>query len=78
MEIVQRHVLRRKDGAYMNIWFEPVKSFSRAVRLDEDGFHTLMTGRFKPDNPEDYYLQPIQITYEVIENERDDEPVSEN
>jgi hypothetical protein len=79
MEIVRRHILKRKDGVPVNLHFEPVKSISKALRVDADLFHTLMNGHFKPANPEDYYMQEIEIQYrEVYENERDDESVPED
>lgn len=66
MEIVRRHILKRIDGVPVNIHFEPVKSISKALRVDEDLFHTLMTGHYKPDNPKDFYMQEIEITYREV------------
>jgi len=66
MEVVYKHVLKRKDGTLVNLHYEPVKSISKAQRVDEELFKTLMNGHYKPHNPDDFYMQPIRITYEEV------------
>lgn len=79
MEVVRRHILKRVDGVPVNVRFEPVHSISRALRVDKELFYTLMNGHFKPDRPEDYYMQEIEISYREVEPvERQDEPVSKD
>jgi hypothetical protein len=66
MEVVRRHILKRVDGVPVNVRFEPVHSISRALRVDKELFDTLMNGHFKPDRPEDYYMQEIEISYKEV------------
>lgn len=77
METVRRYILKHVDGYPVDIRFERVKTIRAALRLDDDLFRQLMTGHFKPPNPGDYYMQPIQITYEEV-NDGYAEPVSED
>lgn len=76
MEIVRRHIVKHIDGYPVNFRLEPVKSIREAFRVNEETFHIRMTGHFKPDNPEDYYMQEIEISYrEVAEDEREHDGV---
>lgn len=74
MEVVRRHILKRIDGVPVDIRYNPVREISRAVRLTPELFEQLMTGHFKPEDREQYYLQEIEVTYrEVTEDEREHE-----
>lgn len=65
METVHAYAVRHKDGAYVNIRWEPVKGIKNAYRSqDREGLLTVLYGVHKPDNPNDFYLQPITIKYE--------------
>ena len=65
MEIVQSYAVRRKDGAYVNIHWEPVKSVVYALRdRSPEALNSILHGHYRPSNPQDYYLQPITITYQ--------------
>jgi hypothetical protein len=68
METYTSFVVKRTDGAMVNIRYEPVKTIRSALRFNnEEDFQTFITGYYKPDNPEEYYLQPIKTSYEEIE-----------
>lgn len=79
METVECWVLKRHDGIPVNWKFEPVKSLRSAARFYEtELFEQLMSGHHKPNNPDDYYISPIKITYEEVQHERDKEPIPKN
>lgn len=67
METVRRYILKHVDGYPVNIRFERVKTIRAALRLDDDLFRQLMTGHYKPDNPDNYYMQEIEVTYREVE-----------
>ena len=67
MEIVYSNIVKRWDGAMVNIRYEPVTSIRMALRFNvPEDFEVLMNGHHKPKEPSDYYLQPIKITYEEV------------
>lgn len=67
-----RVVIRRTDGVYVNIKYEPVKDLSRAARfMDIEDYETFINGYYKPPDASQYMAQKIKITYEeVTEDER--------
>lgn len=78
METVRRIIIKRTDGAYCNLKFEPVKSMRAAARFhDVEDYEGFMAGYYKPPNPDDYTPQEIEITYREVEQyvqkERDDQ-----
>lgn len=65
METHKSYAVRHKDGYYVNVRWEPVKGIKNAYRSqDHDGLLTVLNGVHKPEKPEDFYLQPITITYQ--------------
>lgn len=70
METVHAYAVRHKDGAYVNIRWEPVKSIKYALRAgNPEDLNTILNGHYKPEHPEDYYLQPIEISYKEVETD---------
>lgn len=70
MEIVKRFVIRRADGAYVDIKFDTVKTMRQAARFGTiEEYNTFMNGYYRPADPDKYYPQPITVTYEEDENE---------
>lgn len=64
-EVKKRFVLRRIDGVYVNLRYEPVKSLSKAARfMDVEEYERFITGYYKPSDPSLYKLQAIRITYQ--------------
>lgn len=79
METKIRYALRRIDGAYCNLHYEPVKDLTRAARwTDIDSFEQFIKGYYKPPDASIYYPQMIEITYRELENDEREEPLSEN
>lgn len=73
--IVKRH----SDGAMVTLRLELAKDIKSALRFNkEEDYQTFINGHYGPEDPADYYLQPIKVTYEEVQNERDTESVSEN
>lgn len=67
METYTSYIVKRSDGAMVNVHFEPVKTIRSALRFyNEEDFQTFINGYYKPENPEDYYLQAIKTTYEEV------------
>lgn len=65
--IVKRH----SDGAMVNVRFEPVENIKSALRFNRtEDFVNMINGHHRPSDPADYYLQPVKITYEEVEHER--------
>jgi hypothetical protein len=59
--IVKRH----SDGAMVTLRLEPAKDMRSAARFkNKEDYETFIKGHYGPDDPTDYYLQPIKITYE--------------
>lgn len=72
METVERFILKRIDGAYCNLKFETVKNMRSAARFNSmEEYNQFMTGYYRPDKPELYFPQPIKVTYEEVEHERE-------
>jgi hypothetical protein len=70
MEIKERIVIRRTDGVYVNLKYEPVKDLSRATRfVDIEEYNNFITGYYKPPDASQYKPQTIRITYEEVNEE---------
>lgn len=62
-------VKRRSDGVIVNVRLQPAKDIKSALRFNHDeDFEIFINGHYGPDDPEDYYLQPIRVTYEEVEH----------
>lgn len=62
--IVKRH----SDGAMVDVHLQPVKTMKSALRFNyAEDYEKFINGFYGPDNPDDYYLQPIKITYEEVQ-----------
>jgi len=67
MEVHTTHIVKRKDGAMVDIHLNPVRSIKSALRFHNiEDYEKFIHGYYGPDNPADYYLQPIKITYEEV------------
>jgi hypothetical protein len=67
MESKIRIALRRTDGAYVNLHYEPVKSLSRAARFtDIEEYRAFLSGYYKPPDAALYVPQFFKITYEEV------------
>jgi hypothetical protein len=74
MESKVRVVIRRTDGVYVNLKFEPVKNLSGAARFyDIDEYEHFMQGHYKPPDASLYKPQRIKITYEEVNEDGDHE-----
>ncbi|RCW44253.1 hypothetical protein [Paenibacillus prosopidis] len=70
METYMSYVVKHKDGYMVNVHFKSVESIKFALRFNHvEDFKNFMIGHYKPENPEDYYLQPIKTTYEEVESD---------
>jgi hypothetical protein len=76
-KIKRRFIPKHMDGHYITIMNERTKEEDRAAR-----FHTaeetqrFLNGQFGPQDPENYKVVPLEITYrEVEENEREHESI---
>jgi hypothetical protein len=71
MENVTKVIVKRIDGVYVDLHYQPVKSLRTAARFNTiEEYNTFLTGHFAPKNPDDYKPQLISITYqELIEDE---------
>ena len=60
-------VKRRSDGVIVNIHLQPAKDIRSALRFKhQEDYETFIYGHYGPEDTEDYYLQPITITYEEV------------
>ena len=60
-------VKRRSDGVMVTVKLEPAKDIKAALRFNHEvDFTTFINGHYGPDDPTDYYLQPIKVTYEEV------------
>lgn len=67
METYRSYVVKHKDGYMVNIHFEPVKSIRYAFRFNHvEDFNNFMIGYYKPESPEDYFLQEIETSYKEV------------
>lgn len=63
-------VKRRSDGAIVNLHLQPAKDIRSALRFSRiEDYETFIYGHYGPEDPEDYYLQPIEIFYREVPNE---------
>jgi len=70
MEIVKKFVIRRADGAYVDIKFERVKTIRQAARFSTiEEYDKFMNGYYRPADPDKYYPQAITVTYEEDRDE---------
>lgn len=60
-----RYVIQHRDGWFINLKGERKDDFMAASRLTEEEAEVFLTGRYAPENPEDYHPQPVRITYEL-------------
>lgn len=69
METFTRYIVKRKDGAYINLRWESVKSLRAAARFENpEDFERFLTGYYAPADPSQYYLQAITIIYQEEQN----------
>lgn len=67
MESKVRYALRRIDGVYVNIKYEPVRDLSRAARfVDIEDYEQFINGYYKPPDASQYVPQKIRISYEEV------------
>ena len=70
METALRIIVKRNDGVYVNLHYEPVKTLRTAARFTcMEDYNTFLTGHYAPKNPEIYSPQFLRITYEECEND---------
>jgi hypothetical protein len=63
-------VKRRSDGMMVTLRLEIAKDIKSALRFNrEEDYETFINGHYGPSNVEDYYLQPIKITYEEVQED---------
>lgn len=68
-------VKRRSDGAMITLRLEIAKDIRAALRFNHvEDYETFINGHYGPEDPTDYYLQPILITYQEVLYE----PISKN
>lgn len=69
METKRRVILKRRDGMFMNLFFEPVRTVSQAARFNDlESFHSFLHGVYAPSDPSLYYPQMIEITYREVDD----------
>jgi hypothetical protein len=68
MEIHFSNIVKRfSDGSMVNVRLERVESIKSALRFNHtEDFVRFINGHYGPENPEDYYLRAIRITYEEV------------
>lgn len=60
-------VKRRSDGVMVTLRLEVAKDIRSAVRFKHpEDYEMFINGHYGPEDPTDYYLQPIKITYEEV------------
>ena len=65
-----RVVMRRTDGVYVNIKYEPVEDLSRAARfMDMEEYEHFINGYYKPPDKSMYMPQKIRIQYEEVKED---------
>lgn len=64
-----RYVLRDSDGYFITLKLEQKAEFMEGYRFrSEDEANTFLYGCHGPENPEDYRLVPIKVTFELEES----------
>lgn len=65
METFTRYIIKRTDGAYINLRWDPVKSIRAAARFETvEDFERFLNSFYAPADPSIYYAQPITIIYQ--------------
>jgi hypothetical protein len=62
-------VKRRSDGVMVTLRLEIAKDIKSALRFNRvEDYETFINGHYGPEDPTDYYLQPIKVTYEEVQD----------
>lgn len=64
-----RYVIQHKNGWFINVKGERKDDFMSVNRLTEDEAAVFLTGHYAPDNPEEYHVRSVRVTYELMEDE---------
>lgn len=66
MVIKYRYVPRHKNGHFINIYSEPTEDFMKAAHFSrEDDLNIWILGRYGPDDPQNFHVVPVKVTYEL-------------
>lgn len=68
MQVKFKYVPRHKTkGYFLDQYSQPVDSYMQAIKFNstEDDYAKFMMGRYRPDNPLDFYPARLKITYEL-------------
>lgn len=70
METITKVIVKRIDGAFVDLHYQPVTSIRKAARFNSiEDYNTFLTGHYAPKNPNDFKPQVIQITYQEVEEQ---------
>lgn len=65
METHKAYAVRHKSGVYVNIRWEPVEGIRQSFRRSKkEDLLTVLHGHYKPNNVDDFTIQPIKVTYQ--------------
>lgn len=61
-----RYIPQHKDGHFVDLYAQPVQDFMKAVRFNrEDDLERWLTGRFGPDDPQNFRVKTMRVEYEL-------------
>jgi hypothetical protein len=62
-----KYIIQHRAGHYINLHYDPIKEFNRAARFEsiEEANHFYRDSYYKVDDPENYFVVPIKISYEL-------------
>ncbi|MCM3130979.1 MULTISPECIES: hypothetical protein [unclassified Paenibacillus] len=70
MQVKIRYVPQHKEkGYFLDINRQPTEDCSKAIRFKSpfDDYAEFMMGRYRPDNPLDFWAAPLRIEYDVVD-----------
>lgn len=64
-----RFIPQHKTGHFVDVHSQPVEDFMKAVRFTrEDDLEVWILGRYGPEDPQNFRVVTMKVTYEVEDN----------
>lgn len=61
-----RFIPQHKKGHFVDVHSQPVEDFMKAVRFNrEDDLEVWILGRYGPEDPQNFRVVTMKVTYEV-------------
>lgn len=61
-----RFIPQHKNGHFIDVYAQPVTDFMKAVHFNyEDDLEKFLLGRFGPDDPQNFRVAKINVTYQL-------------